>query len=356
MTVARTTPTTMGTRESHTRAEAGWRSTAAERPHAYTGPAALTICAKETEPYVVPSVPAVWPMAWKRPSGTKALSRTCRARRAAILVGALRALLHAPRAVGAVCGSERDGGRDARRLAELARPRREHEGAAGQQRRRRDRVRHREGVRHALVEHGVADREREPEAKVAADLEPLRDAGGREQRALVRVGVAQGEAALGVRVARQRLHDRLTLKVPRRTRQVGLGEEARAERLHGSARARRGSCAQAERAQTLRSGARARRCADRRGQCAQRGGGGQQGQHRRRHGRHDEQSLVRETKRSKASLAGCEIDDDGRGGLLPRLRYKGAGLSRRWPLLAASVLVHHAPAPRSRARRSRRRA
>jgi len=35
-----------------------WRSTKAERAHAYTGPAALTTCAKETEPYVVPRVPA----------------------------------------------------------------------------------------------------------------------------------------------------------------------------------------------------------------------------------------------------------------------------------------------------------
>jgi len=61
----------MGSSESHTRLETLCCSTSAESTHAYTGPADLTTCAKETEPAAVPTVPAMCPMAWKEPIGRR---------------------------------------------------------------------------------------------------------------------------------------------------------------------------------------------------------------------------------------------------------------------------------------------
>mmetsp|Transcript_2554 Transcript_2554/g.7659 ORF Transcript_2554/g.7659 Transcript_2554/m.7659 type:complete len:206 (+) Transcript_2554:381-998(+) len=71
LSVARATPATIGTRERPTLRDTRCLRTMAERAHAYTGPAALTTCAKLTEPAAVPMVPARWPMAWKTPMGSR---------------------------------------------------------------------------------------------------------------------------------------------------------------------------------------------------------------------------------------------------------------------------------------------
>ena len=95
----------------------------------------------------------------------------------------------------AVCGCGK-----ARPAPEAGQPEQVDKERADDDSRRRDRPRAGQRVGDALVCDGVADREQEPERKIASDLEPLDDARWRHDGALL--GVAKGEASVRIGVAR----------------------------------------------------------------------------------------------------------------------------------------------------------